>query len=38
MLADPIGGQPRFAVGRADVNVAAKADDVLEAQAFEELE
>jgi hypothetical protein len=37
-LADPIGGQPRLAVGRADVNVAAKADDVSKSQAFQELE
>jgi len=26
-LADPIGGEPRFAIGRSNVNVAAKADD-----------
>src|ERR1700691_723297 len=30
-LADPIGGQSHFAVGRADVDVAAKADDVSKA-------
>ena len=36
--ADPIGGQPRFAVGGADVNVATKADDVAKAKALQKLE
>ena len=31
-LADPIGGQTRFAIGRADVDVAAKADDISKAK------
>ena len=37
-FADPVGGQPRFAVGGADLDVAAKADDVSKAQALQELE
>ena len=36
--ADPVGGQPRLAVGGADVDVAAKADDVAKAQALQEFE
>ena len=34
-LADPIGGVARFAVGRGDMDVAAKADDIGEAQLAE---
>ena len=37
-LADPVGGQARLAVRRGHMNVAAKADDVTEAEAFEEFE
>src|SRR5208337_3119376 len=37
-LADPIGGQARLAVGGADVDAAAKADDVVKAQALQERE
>src|SRR4051794_33703771 len=37
-LADPIGGQSRFAIRRADMDVAAKADDVLKAKIVQELE
>jgi hypothetical protein len=37
-LADPIGGQARFAIGRADMDIAAKADDILKAKAIQELE
>jgi len=33
-LSDPVGGQPRFAIRSADVNVAAKADDVVKADAY----
>ncbi len=36
-LADPVGGQARLTV-RGQMNVAAKADDVAEAEAFEEFE
>ena len=32
------GAQPRFAIGRADVNVAAKADDIVKAKAVQEFE
>ena len=34
-LADPIGGVTRFAVGRGDMDVAAKPDDMSEAQLVE---
>src|SRR5271167_3214401 len=34
----PIGGEPGLAVGGADVDVAAKANDVSEAQALQEFE
>jgi hypothetical protein len=34
-LADPIGGGARFAVGRGDVDIAAKPDDIGEAQLVE---
>jgi len=37
-LADPVGGQARLAVRRGHMNVAAKADDVTEVEAFEEFE
>src|SRR5271165_4163991 len=37
-LADPIGGQAGFPIGGADVDVAAKADDISKAQALQELE
>jgi hypothetical protein len=37
-FADPVGGQPRFAVGGADMDVAAKPDDVSESQALQEFE
>ena len=37
-FADPVGGQARLAVRRAELDVAAKADDVSEAQALQELE
>ena len=37
-LADPVGGQARLAIRRGHMNVAAKADDVTEAEAFEEFE
>jgi len=35
-FADPIGGEPGLAVGGADVDVAAEANDVSEAQALQE--
>ena len=37
-FADPVDGEPGFAVGRAGMDVAAKADDVSKAQALQELE
>ena len=37
-LADPVLGQARLTVRRGHMNVAAKADDVTEAEAFEEFE
>ena len=37
-FADPVDGPPRLSVRRADLDVAAKADDVLKAQALQKLE
>ena len=37
-LADPVGGHSRFAIRRADVDVAAYADDVVKSEGFEKLE
>jgi len=37
-LANPGGGGARFAIGRADMNVAAKPDDISEAQRIEKAE
>ena len=37
-LSEPIGGQPRFTVGGADVDVAAKTDDVMKTQTFQKPE
>src|SRR5271165_5909656 len=37
-LPTPIGGRAGFPIGRADVDVAAKADDISKADALQELE